>query len=161
MSKRILGVGLLFLIFAVYGYSDVNAADRHVGYYYPVPTTIEKIGSEARRLSQADRRMRIGFVVGVVEQMVHRQYAPPESMFVKGDKADKLIVVANGPGRLDTLFRVRAFLATMTSIARGSPMFSDLQVEDVYTFIDLLKMLGFKQITLSDGDVFSHQIIIK
>lgn len=136
------------------------AADRHVNYYYPAPAAIEELDSKARRLPQANRRMRIGFVVGVVDQMLHRPYAPPETMFVKGSHAEKLIVVANTPGRLDTLFRVRAFLATMTSVARASPMFSDFQVEDVYTFIDLLKMLGFKQVTLSDGDTFSHQIMI-
>jgi hypothetical protein len=29
------------------------------------------------------------------------------------------------------------------------------------TFLDLAKMLGFKQITISDGDKFSHQVFLK
>ena len=151
---------LVFLAIAGFCVGGANAADRHVDYYYPAPVTIEELDSNARRLAQANRRMRIGFVVGVVELMLRRPYPPPETMFVKGDRAEKLIVVATGPGHLDTLFRIRAYLATMTSVARASPMFSDFQVEDRFTFIDLLKMLGFKQITLSDGDTFTHQILI-
>jgi hypothetical protein len=158
MNKYFFCAALLFVLMSS---GDLSAVDRHANYYYPPPTAIEEIDSNARRLTQSNRRMRIGFVVGLVDQMRARPYAPTESVFVKGSQAEKLIVVANGPGRLDTLFRVRAFLATMTSVARASPMFTDLQVEDVYTFIDLLKMLGFKQITLSDGDAYSHQIIIK
>jgi hypothetical protein len=162
MIKRLPRIGILGVFVMVGFYAPAFAAtDRHTNYYYPTPSAIEEIDSTARRLAQANRRMRIGFVVGMVDQMLKRPYPPPVSLFVKGKHAEKMIVVANVTGRLDTLFRVRAFLATMTSVARASPMFTDLQVEDVYTFLDLLKMLGFKQITLSDGDTFAHQIIIK
>ena len=49
----------------------------------------------------------------------------------------------------------------MTAAARLLPVFSELGVEDYYTFFDLAKMLGFEQITISNGREFAHQIIIK
>jgi len=40
-------------------------------------------------------------------------------------------------------------------------MFGELQVEDVFAFLDLLKILGFTQLTINDGDTFAHQIMTK
>jgi hypothetical protein len=62
--------------------------------------------------------------------------------------------------RLGTIYRVRALLATLTASARMTPIFRENGVEDLLTFLDLLKMLGFKQITVSDGDKFAHQILL-
>lgn len=132
--------------------------DRHVGYYYPKPGQIETYRSRARTRQQADRRMRIGFVVAVVTGMGENPFPPTASFFSKGDDASKLIIVSNRPGRLNTIYRVRAFLATLTANARATPMFHDMRVEDSFTFLDLLKLLGFKQVTVSDGDSFAHQI---
>ena len=73
----------------------------------------------------------------------------------------KLIVVGNLPGRLNTIYRVRALLATMTSVARTLPIFRQHGVEDDFTFLDLMKMLGFESVTVSDGDSFTHQIILR
>jgi hypothetical protein len=64
-------------------------------------------------------------------------------------------------GQLDTIYRVRALLATMTAVARKSPVLRKVRLENVLTFLDLAKMLGFKQITISDGDKFSHQVFLK
>lgn len=159
---------VLFLIGALSVWLSVDidrvsaaSEDRHVGYYYPEPAQIEEYDSRARRLQQATRRMRIGFIVGIVDQNLKRPFPSPASIFVKGDRAEKMIIVANTPGRLDTIYRIRAYLATLTSIARAMPLFAELQVEDKANFLDLLKLMGFSQLTVSDGDAFSHQIIIK
>lgn len=135
--------------------------DRHVGYYYPEPAQVEEYNARSRRMAGATRRNRIGFIVGIVDQILKRPFPPPASVFVKGERAQKMIIVANTEGRLNTIYRVRAYLATLTSVARGMPIFAELQVEDVFTFLDLLKMLGFTQITVTDGDAFAHQILIK
>ena len=58
-------------------------------------------------------------------------------------------------------YRVRALLATMTTVARKSPIFKQFKVEIILTFFDLVKMLGFKQITISDGDKFSYQVLLR
>ena len=67
MIKRLLRIGILG-IFVIVGFCApaFAAADRHANYYYPTPSAIEEIESDARRLAQANRRMRIGFVVGMV-----------------------------------------------------------------------------------------------
>ncbi len=135
--------------------------DSHAGYYYPEPTSVEVYEARAKPLKEADRRRRIGFVVSVVNDTLARPYSPPVSVFAKGGEAEKLIIVSNVAGRLDTLYRVRAYLATLTSSARVTPIFRQLQVEDWFTFLDLAKLLGFKQITISDGEDFAHQIILK
>ena len=136
-------------------------ADRYVGYYYPEPAAIEVYHARAQVLPGADRRRRVGFIVAVVNDMLARPYPPTASLFAKGAEAEKLIIVSNEVGRLNTIYRVRALLATLTSSARATPIFRDYQVEDLFTFLDMAKMLGFERITVSDGDTFTHQIVIE
>ena len=59
------------------------------------------------------------------------------------------------PKNIET-YRARTLFATMTTEVRKSPIFKQFKVETILTFFDLAKMLGFKQITISDGDKFSH-----
>jgi hypothetical protein len=56
---------------------------------------------------------------------------------------------------------MRAVLATMTAVARTMPIFVDNGVEDHFTFFDLAKILGFEQITVTDGDSFAHQVFLE
>jgi hypothetical protein len=90
-----------------------------------------------------------------------KPFPPGAAFFAKGEDAEILIIISNRTGQLDTIYRVRALLATLTSSARATPIFTDFNVEDVFTFLDLAVMLGFKQITVSDGESFSHQILLK
>lgn len=138
-----------------------TAQDRHAGFYYPPPETTETYISRAEKEPGIELRQRIGFVVSVVDQINERPYPPVVSVFAKGDFAQKLIIVAMEPGRLDTIYRVRAYLAALTSEARQTPVFAERQVQDVFTFLDLLKIMGFERITISDGDSFTHQIDIE
>jgi hypothetical protein len=90
-----------------------------------------------------------------------RPFPPGLSLFVKGAEAEKMIIVSNRAGSLDTVYRVRALLATLTSAARMTPLFTEFKVGTILTFLDMLKMFGFARITISDGDAFAHQIDIK
>ena len=135
--------------------------DRYVGYYYPKPAAIEIYKARAAVLPGANRKRRIAFIVHVVNERLQRPYPPTYSLFPKGGRAHKLIIVANVAGRLNTIYRVRALLATMTSVARSLPIFRDHSVEDDFTFLDLMKMLGFESVTVSDGESFTHQIILR
>lgn len=153
---------LLVLVLSIWSFaSDLYAQDRHAGFYYPSPQSIETYVSRATALPDAGRRQRIGFVVSVVDQMNRRPYPPVVSVFAKGDFAEKLIIVAMEPGRLDTIYRVRAYLAALTSEARQTPIFAEYSVEDIFTFLDFLKLMGFERLTVSDGDTFAHQINIE
>ena len=143
------------------GAADTPQGDRYVGYYYPPPTAVETYVARARKMSEADRRRRIGFVTALEQDLGKRPYAPTMTYFVKSGEASKLIIVATYAGRLDTIYRVRALLASLTASARTTPVFRNAKVDDLFTFLDLLKMLGFESVTVSDGDEFTHQILIK
>jgi hypothetical protein len=135
--------------------------DRHAGYYYPEPTTTEVYEARAYTLPEASRKVRIAFVTGITNEQNKAPYPPQAAIFAKGSEAEKLIIVALEDGRIDTLYRARAIFAQMTAVARLLPVFTELGVDDLYTFFDLAKMLGFEQITISNGREFAHQISIK
>jgi hypothetical protein len=46
-------------------------------------------------------------------------------------------------------------------VARLSPIFQETPDSDRMTFFDLLKLLGFEQVTISDGVGFAHQVFIE
>lgn len=159
------GIGIVLLAMAmsivVLAPASAEDGDRHEGYYYPKPKEVEVYKARAKALDEADRQSRVGFIVGVVNEMLERPYPPPIAVFAKGSEAEKLIIVSNVEGRLDTIYRVRAYLATLTSSARMTPIFREYHVEDWFTFFDLAKMLGFEMITISDGDTFAHQVLLE
>ena len=64
-------------------------------------------------------------------------------------------------GQYNTLYRMRGLLALLTARSRSTPVFQEYEVQDIYTFLDLLKLLGFTQLTVTDGDQFAHRIYIK
>lgn len=137
------------------------AADRHAGYYYPIPATSEVYTARAVTLPDASRKRRILFVTELSNQMLSNAYPPPVAIFAKGEEAEKLIITSLYADGHNTLYRMRGLLATLSARARTTPIFRAYEVEDVFTFFDLLKLLGFEQLTVTDGDRFAHQIEIK
>jgi hypothetical protein len=137
------------------------ADDRHAGYYYPEPQSQEVYTARAISLAQADRAFRLGFVTGFTNQMLKRPFPPTFAIFLKGSEAEKMIIVALEDGRIDTIYRARAIFANMTAIARLLPAFVEMGVQDEFTFFDLAKMIGVRQITISDGRDFAHQVTIE
>ena len=138
-----------------------QAEDRHAGYYYPTPQTSEVYEARAQVLPDAKRALRIAFITGLANQFLKQAYAPPQAIFAKGTEAEKMIVVAFQDGQIDTIYRARALFANLTAVARVMPLFQEYGVQDWFTFFDLAKMLGFKQITVSDGRDFAHRINIQ
>ena len=72
-----------------------------------------------------------------------------------------LIITSLGDQWFGTLYRMRGLLAQMTSMARTTPMFREFEVDDLFTFLDLLKLLGFRQLTVTDGERYAHQFRIE
>lgn len=159
MKRPYIGAAILLLVLTAS--AGVRAEDRHTGYYYPEHGEAEVYEARAGTLPQAGRTLRIGFVTGITTQNMSRPYPPQVAIFAKGDQAQKLIIVALVDGRIDTLFRARAEFANMTAAARLLPAFQEMGVQDFFTFFDLAKMLGFEQITITNGRDFAHQVIIK
>ena len=141
--------------------AQAQSDDRHVGYYYPEPTSTEVYEARAYTVPEASRKVRVAFVTGITNEQNKAPYPPQAAIFAKGAEAEKLIIVALEDGRIDTVFRARAIFAQMTAVARLLPVFSQLGVEDYYTFFDLAMMMGFEQITISNGREFAHQVIIQ
>ena len=138
------------------------AGDRHADYYYPDPNSRETYKARADMLPEASRRSRIAFVTHVMNEMIRKNpYPPPYAIFAKGAEAEKMIIVALTGDSYNTLYRMRALLAILTAVARATPLFKEERVEDYFTYLDLCKMLGFKQLTVSDGKSFAHQIKIE
>lgn len=138
-----------------------DAADRHAGYYYPTPDTIESYTARTITTAEADRKMRLGFIVGITQNMLNTPYAPRFAIFAKGEEAEKMIIVALEDDYIDTIYRARALLAMLTAVIRATPLLQEIGLADFLTFFDLSKLLGFSQITISDGDKFAHQVILE
>ncbi len=137
------------------------SSDRHAGYYYPIPATSEVYKARAVTLPDASRKRRILFVTELTNQMINSAYPPPVAIFAKGEQAEKLIITALYDDGYNTLYRMRGLLAMLSARARTTPIFRAYEVEDLFTFFDLLKLLGFEQLTVTDGDRFAHQIELK
>lgn len=134
---------------------------RHESYYYPPISSRETYVSRASVQPDVDRVGRLGFVTGLTEAQMSRPYAPPFVVFAKGGDADRLIIVSVGGSGFQGIYQARAVLAQLTSIARNSQLLRSLKVEDIFTFLDVARMLGFSDVTISDGQSFTHQIKLK
>lgn len=155
------GIILALVALGIAGQAAAQPVDRHEGYYYPKPNSSESYVSRARTMEDSDRARRLGFVSAITQQLADQAYAPAYGFFAKGGNADRLIIVAYGEGQLNTIYRARALFASLTSLARLTPLFQQLQVEELFTFFDLCKLLGFTTLTVSDGDKFAHQVTIR
>jgi D-serine deaminase-like pyridoxal phosphate-dependent protein len=127
------------------------ANDRHDDYYYPAVTSRETYDARAEPRRDATREVRIGFIVAETESQAQRPYPPRFAIFAKGEEAEKLIIVGFDDS-FRTLYRARAVSWASTALLRN------MGVEDVFTFLDVARLLGFRQVTLSDGASWSHQI---
>lgn len=151
---------LLAVLLATLQAGPAGAADRHAGYYYPNPST-ENYISRAQILATSTREQRIRFVTGITGELLSNPYPPQYAIFAKGDAAEKMLIVALNEGAIASLYQGRALLAQLTAVARATPFFREMAVDDLFTFLDLAKLLGFKRLTISDGRTYAHQIAIQ
>ena len=153
---------ILFGIFVVAGLPGAaGAQDRHAGYYYPQPQSEETYQALLPVFSGVSRLSRVGFVTGLDQQQKQKPYPPVYHMFAKGADAQKLIIVGTEEGRYNTLYRLRGLLASMTADARTSPVFAKIGHVEQLNFFDLIKIVGFKELTITNGSDVSHRVIIK
>ncbi len=153
---------LAMAAFAAFAVANVGlgaeAEDRHGGYYYPEVTSSETYHARAQVLKEAGREFRLGYIVAETAVQASRPYPPRFAIFAKGEAAEKLIIVGLDGESFRTLYRARAVLAQLTARARSTEFFHNLAVEDIFTFFDLARLLGFEQITVSEGDSYAHRI---
>jgi len=140
--------------------AGAETGNRHEGYYYPTVSSTEFYKPRAQALEDSDRARRLGFVAVMLAQQLELPYPPSYMLFAKGDQAEKMIIIGLGED-FDTIYRARAHMAALTTIARQSPLFQDLGTEESFTFYDLAEMLGFREIVLSDGKTYAHRIRLR
>lgn len=157
-AVRILFGAAWLLAFGVLAPSEGTAQQRHDGYYYPSPQTTEIYVPRVQPSGQADRRTRIAFTTGLTSQMLAAPSPPRFAIFAKGDEAQKLIIVGLQDDAFNTLYRLRALLAMLTAYARSSPAFQGHPNPENLTFLDLVALIGFRQVTISDGREVAHRI---
>ena len=138
-----------------------GAESRHEGYYYPKITSSEVYKARTKVLAKMNRHERLLFISSTTQQQGSSSYAPRYVMFAKGEEAEKLIIVGLDDETLGTIYRARALLAALSSLARLTPLLRDADLEDTLTFYDLVHLMGFTQITVSDGRSHSHRVTLQ
>ena len=163
--RRICHAAALAALWALAALGSGRAADTstesHSSYYYPPPQAVETYHSLVGTMGDANRLRRLAFVTGMSERMFKNPYPPPFAIFAKGDQSERLIIVALTDGSYNTLYRARALFAMLTAVARLTPIFRDAKVDELSTFFDLCKMLGFTSVIWSDGRDTAHEVRIE
>ncbi len=130
-------------------------------YYYPPVNSEEVFARDLAVAPPAGRAVRVGFTT----QITKAQLAAPESprfvIFAKGDEARHMIIIALDDQVFKTIYRARAVLAQLTSNARGTDFFINSNIQDHATWFDLVKLLGFADMVISDGVTWSHRVIFE
>jgi hypothetical protein len=145
---------------ASFSAADDDVQSSHEGYYYPKPQTVEHVVSAVVTLPESDQTRRQAFVIGMTKELLDGKYAPGFAIFAKGSRSEKLIIVGMIDGQLNTVYRARALLAELTSVARATSFFQQNTQPEASTFFDFMKLLGFHQITITDGRSFAHQVVV-
>ena len=159
--SALMRVILIFFLAVCLYTQTAKATEKFVGYYYPAPNNIENYKGRMRVSIDTNRNVRKNIVKIIINEFLNKPYPPRFVIFMRGVRAERLVIVSMSKGNLDTIYRARALLESMTSIVRRSPLFRDIKTEIFFNSLDLFKMAGFKKIIVSDGDKFSYQVSLK
>lgn len=138
--------------------SPVVAQDRYVGYYYPEVTTDETFDRMVRSSEGADKTVRIDFVNVLTTAQLEAPESPRFVFFTKGESAKTLILVALDDEVFSTIYRARAILAQLTVSVRRGGYFRQEELQYVATFYDLLQLMAFDELIISDGQNWAHRV---
>ena len=134
------------------------AEDRYVGYYYPDVTTQETFDRVVRSSDGADKAVRIDFVNTLTSAQLDAPESPRFVFFSKGNDAETLILVALDDDVFSTLYRARAVLAQLTVSVRSGGYFVNEDLQYVATFYDLIQLLAFDELVITDGQNWAHRV---
>ena len=137
------------------------AADDRAGYYYPDISSEETFERSFPNTPPADREVRINFITQITKAQLEAPETPRFAIFAKGSRAQHMIIVALDDEIFRTLYRARAQLAQLTGNARSTDFFVNNNIQFTATWFDLTKLLGFKDIVISDGVDWAHKIHLK
>ncbi len=151
-----------FLVFGlILGTMGVaHAQDRREGYNYPPIASEEVFIRQNATPPSSNRAVRTNFINEITRAQLAAPANPRIAIFAKGSDAEHMVIIALDDQIFKTLYRARAQLAQLTSNARGTDFFKAENLQFTATWFDLAKLLGFEDIVISDGDTWSHRIIL-
>ncbi|MEM7270572.1 MAG: hypothetical protein AAF401_15140 [Pseudomonadota bacterium] len=148
------------LIAALFALSAVaaQAKDKYVGYYYPEIGSEETFDRQIADAPPANKAVRVGFVTSITKAQLEAPESPRFVLFAKGGESDTMIMVALDDDIFKSIYRARALMAQLTSNIRGTAFFKQLGLETAGTFYDMLQMMEFDELIISDGETWSHRV---
>lgn len=136
-------------------------AQGREGYYYPPVGSEEVFKREMIDGPPAGREVRVRFVTQVTKAQLAAPASPRFVIFEKGDQSQHMVIVALDDEVFRTLYRARAVLAQLTANTRGTEFFRETGLDTRATWFDLVKMLGFQDLVISDGATWSHRVVLE
>ena len=151
-------IRLLSVLTAVFFATSLAAEDRYVGYYYPEITSEETFDRVIRSTHGAGKAVRIDFINVLTTAQLDAPESPRFVFFAKGSDSKTLILVALDDEVFRTVHRARAILAQLTVSVRKGGFFREEELEYVATFFDLLQMMQFDELVVTDGATWTHRV---
>ena len=135
-----------------------HAQERYEGYYYPEVTSQEQFSRVIRQGPTSNKGVRVEFVTNLTAAQLAAPESPRFVFFAKGADARHLNIIALDDDVFSTIYRARAVMAQMTSNMRSNEFFRSQGLEYVATFYDLLQIMEFDTLVISDGETWTHQV---
>lgn len=158
---RILTLLTALLLSALPVAGPATAEGRYAGYYYPEAKTAETFARKIVPSPPANEALRVGFVTTITKAQLAAPESPCFVLFAKGEQSEHLIMVALDDQIFKTPYRARALLAQMSSNFRATEFFSSQNLQTEGTFFDMLQIMNFESLVISDGDTWSHRVNFK
>jgi hypothetical protein len=151
---------VLFAVVLAIGVAGAAVAQED-NYYYPSISSSEVFTRELGTAPPASRSVRVNFATQITKAQLAAPDSPRFVIFAKGDEAQHMIIIALDDQVFRTLFRARAVLAQLTSNARATDFFIERGIEFHATWFDLVRLLGFEDLVISDGATWSHRVVFE
>ena len=132
--------------------------DLSVGYYYPEITSQETFTRNLDIEFNASAELRSRFITTITKSRFESPENPNYVVFAKGGRSQKLVIVALDDDVFKTLYRARAVLAQLTSNLRAGLFKDDPVLRVAGTFYDLLQIMEFETLVVTDGETWSHKV---
>ena len=160
-SKVTVMTRLSAVLFTLFLAGVAAAQDRYVGYYHPEISSEETFDRVVRASQGAGKAVRIDFVNVLTTAQLEAPESPRFVFFAKGEGASTLMLIALDDDIFATLYRARALLAQLTVSVRRGGFFRQEDLQYVVTFYDLLQLLQFDELVISDGKTWAHRVNFK
>ena len=149
---------LFAALFALVFAGAVAAEDRYVGYYYPEITSEETFDRVIRASQGAGKAVRVDFVNVLTTAQLEAPESPRFVFFAKGEDAATLILTGLDDDVFSSIYRARAILAQLTVSVRRGGFFRQEELQYVATFYDLLQLMQFDELLITDGESWTHRV---